>query len=898
MPDSIIDYAVRRYVASQSKTTIERDAFSSDSTNWLFNPLENSAVGRLGSAIVGDSLPSPTGLLESKIGARCCELCVWRSSQLTYPTYGAIYGDESDKEGTVYVRSTTGPSNYQLGEEFGSTHYPTSVGSVPRFKMVPLWCEASQLHTRAISSTQRKFMTPGTRRHAETQNWSLFPSAMGTPMEWNKGYNEATGSGSNVLRVRPWGHMPPMFPPTKGTQTASSGTDANFSDGDTFYLTVFFEDETGALSPAFQCRPINATLTAGLGLYTIGTVGSTSKYRSVQFDEIPLGPKGTAARWIAVSAKQNLVTTSDAITISCALDDFGAVGRIGNNTQTSFVYEGQPPSAFDPLRFRDDIILCPQAQYAFAAEKRIIVCGRMRPHPAAIFIAPLDLSAAGGYSQNCADDASAISNRFLARVASGTLRLKYDDGAGSTTGTDFTLSSSVTLQDLCDQINATTTASNCKKWCAQLAPGVDGTITTDNLALTTSSDFGDDAKVSDATTGNMACYGPTWPGVLYFSQSYQSAITADDEGIWMTSSNPGAAQSAFRDFRISTRRKPSRSLGRCLGGAAVVGSNTGVIAVIYYERGRYALRNVRGGSSGVDDVYQLVEIGSARGCVSWSSIGSGNGWTHCMTEDGVECTDGNEALIISDDVWNREASGRQGKGLWAYEIQKSSAAAASGGTDTYCFISVFGSRLRVNYRASSSSSTIANRGVQYDFSSEGAARGLAELKRDDGTLFGWSCPITQSLGAMCMVVDSGGHKFYGAVESQDSAFSTGTGRIDQFDTGTDDNGTTIALAGYSRLDNCGSFGYKSTRYLDVVAHNPDNDMTFTMYRDTQRLVSSSFSIDGTSDEATRQRIWMPLDGSTDRYVWTELLWAANVLSTDLPKIYGVSNVHEQLQTLE
>ena len=877
-----------------SKNSAFGGEMSADSSDWLVNPLERSMIPRRGSAVVGDSIGSLTGLLETKIGARCRETFEWRSPLLSYPTYGAIFSNETDKTGTVYARSTTGPANYQLGEEFGSTHYPTSVGSVPRFKFIPLWCEAAQLHTRCTSSTQRKYLTPGTRRHVETQTWSLFPNAQGTPLMWNKQYNEATGSGSNVLRARPWGHYPPMFPPTKGTETAASGTDANLKDGDTFFLTVFFEDETGAISPAFQVREINGTLTSGLGLYTIGTVGGTAKYRSVQFDDIALGPEGTVARWLAASPTQNRASTSDPLTLSTRLEDFGAIARMANNVQTSYVYYGQSPSAFDPLRFRDDIVWAPRAQYAFAAEKRIILCGALKLNPAAIIVAPLDLSAPAGLSQNCADAAAAISNYFLVRVTSGSIKLKYDDGA-TTSETSISTSSSITLQDVVDAINATTTGGGAKRWCAQLAPGVDPTITSDNLALTTSSDFGDDGIVHDATTGNARAFGPTFPGLpLYFSQAYLSALPTDNEGIWMTSAQPGAQQSAYNDFRLSTRRKPSHSLGRCLGGAPIVGSNTGVIAVIYYERGRCALRNVKGGSSGADEDYQLVEIGSSRGCVSWSSIGAGNGWTHAMTEDGLEITDGDAAVIVSSRVWNREANAGDGAGPWSYEIAKSAAASASGGDDTYFYVSAFGSRLRVNYRASSASSTQANRGLVYDYSSEGTARGIREVVRGDGSPFPWSAPLTQKLGAMCMVVGSAGHKFYAGFEAADSTFSTGSGRIDQFDTGTDDNGTAIAAAAYFVVDHLDALDYKTTDYLDIIVHNADNSITLTMYRDENRTVSSTFAPDPVNTVADRSRLWMPFDGSRDRYRWCEILIAADVLSSDFPKVYGLSNAHRKL----
>ena len=498
------------FVSSVKKILAPLTAITSDSRDCLLMPQDGRVVGRAGSALQWD-LNSGTsyvhlGLLEDKWSARARQLFGLKSPQATdnLPSPAVLYTNEAagTRFGNLFLRETTGGSNYRLGREFSATTYPQTVTTAVQFKMTPLpySCGTASAGatglTRDVNALNRRFNFPGSRRLARVGRHLFGPNLYGCPIKWNQDFNPSTAGGSRVNRIAPWGHVPPLWPPTLGALPAATvgTTDKNWKAGDTFYFAVIFKFEDGSYSMPTVPRPVSSVLTSGFGFVQVGTPQARNApifYPHLTYNDITRGPDGCVARLIARTNKVTIVTDTDTPTLDQVdISKLRVTALIPNNSQTSYTDPNGNDNSLAPdngLVVRWDHTWAPCGRYAFEFDQRIAI-GYTRTNSAAIVISPSGVAASR--DQNGDDSVTTGSTAFLYRVESGLLRLRYlasypgDPATGPNSQRTIAIGSGVTLQSLVDQINAGGVGLGGKQWAAQIVPGADPNATTDNLALT------------------------------------------------------------------------------------------------------------------------------------------------------------------------------------------------------------------------------------------------------------------------------------------------------------------------------------------------------------------------------------------------------------------------------
>lgn len=498
---------------------------SVSSRDVLLDPFTGSLTLRPGSTIQNDDFVAigggggseDKGILNKKFSAKSRKLFALTSPSLAdnRATRAVLYGNDDTKNGTLYLASTNAGAttnalkNYSLLEEFSdgvtySNDAATDTGnSKYRLKVVPTFVDSGAgLYNRGATTFLQQFLTSGSRATLQTQNWLYFPNLYGNPFRWNKRFNESASVGSETVRMFPTGPWQPLFPPTlpdPATLVSSSGN-STWIDGDTFYYSVIFQFEDGSYSAPFIPRAVNAKLTSGLGYYTVGTPTASSSAHTFQYlfwNNIPIGPAGTIARILLRTPKQTRASTSDVVTISPL--DLRITAVINNNRDTTYYdYNGDDNSLIEDADVvRMDYVLPRRARYIGTGDQRAISTYTM-PNQSAIMLAPINKAGATDYDYNKTDDSDDIytasayyfrviySDRALgAGLFTPKVRLYHRATSGSAAAaTDYETYSSATLEELVDAINATTTSSKCKKWCAQLGPGVDGSSSLFSLAPT------------------------------------------------------------------------------------------------------------------------------------------------------------------------------------------------------------------------------------------------------------------------------------------------------------------------------------------------------------------------------------------------------------------------------
>ncbi len=493
------------YTSSVERFNAPPDKLTAASSDVRRDPFTGGWLRRLGSSYVLSS--DTSGMLEggakwSAVARQGLELA---SPSLSdgYPTASALFTKDSNSAsfptvdtgwfGQLSVHNTNGSDEwYPLLSDFSTSSYPTSgstFNSVHRMVVPPLWYESGAGgYTRGAFAFSRRFLLPGSRRMIDSGNWRFFPNLRGTPLRWNREFNNVSGSATtNTVRVMPTGPIPPLFPPTVTAGTIASGVgvaDTNWEAGDTFFVSVVYRFEDGSYSAPLIPRPRNATLDYGLGYVTIGTIASGVKYRDISWTNIPQPPAGVTDIILLRSEKQKLAAATDTLTL-----DIGALYPIGvvRPGQTSFTdtlgNDAALEAAPDIVRF--DHVMPRRARYIGTGDQRVLV-GHTLPSPHAIVLAPTGGTASRNI--NNLDDSATIygSTQYLYRITTTTLDLAWatgpSDGTALVFGSSSITLSGKTLQEVVDLINDTTTASACKEWCAQLAPGVDGSLSATNLA--------------------------------------------------------------------------------------------------------------------------------------------------------------------------------------------------------------------------------------------------------------------------------------------------------------------------------------------------------------------------------------------------------------------------------
>jgi hypothetical protein len=863
---AVREYTPERFVASVPRHEAPANAMTGDSTDWQFDPAEHKTFRRAGQT-------TPTNwdsvLFSSWSGnkPRGRQITGMRSSQLSdksqHPT--ALFTDDdlsSDHRGEVVTYDSDNSDWYSIGGEYSTTHYPaTGFGLTTaadgsdktslHYRWTPMWTNgtATARYVRGITQADRQLIFAGGRAVMESGEW-LYGMSEATPWMWRKTWNFATGSGTNINRLRPWMHQVPLFWPT-ATATTGTASVRGWRKDRVFYYSVAFMAEDGSIGPFTPVSDTvcNAMTDGTRGRYTIPN--ASNYYTYISYTNIPRGPKGTIGRVLARTAQVD--TASGFQPTFPGVTDLRIVTIIRNNTQTTFDdYDGNDETLVaTPDIVRIDHKAPLRGKYLVANDSRFLMCGALKPNPAAILIAPTGITAARdinafgtAYTSNKPTDdpdnqrtdeyqASAIGSRgFYIASSGGTLYLRYWDGAAAA-GSNISLTSAgnyITLQALCDIINETLVSTACKEWAAQLAPGVDGDTLCSNLAATVSSTAaGDDSRAGTAAVGTTAdrffIRGPWEPGVLYFTKAYLDTLNTDDQAIEFTRGGPSDTPAAILNWSASgeTRRKPGDGfVGRCLGAAPL-----GKKFAVFYERGVYWLEP-NDQLSYADENLRLhpVVIGNIH-VVSDTSIFWGDGYVGCMTHQGVFVLDDTGYKIISEDVWKWE---RQA-GEWSNEINRSLKAMQNNGRtsapdESLLYAAVLGDQIHVSYRKTSANLGANDRRMVYDYSTQEEASGVAALLRD-GQPFGWSCPLTNTVGAMCEIADaSGGMVRYGIVEN------TAAGRIDKFDTGTVDQvSTAIVPVGYLPTDFCDTSKLKAAKQVGAIHKKAASGLAVVFARD-------------------------------------------------------------------
>jgi hypothetical protein len=726
----------RGYVSARARHRLGRDEISANSTNLVLNPFEGSLLRRMGSTIQGDTCTTGTsniesaGLIEiagSKAGYRVRQFAELDSISFSdgLPVPSALLTKETNAAsfpaadtgyfGTHYLRDVAGATNQQLLKEFSATHYPSAGGAGSAafdIKCVPLWYESGiGGYTRGVAPIDRQFITPGSRRWMDAGNWRYFPNLRGTPARWNKRLNTATGSGTEPNRVFPTGPWGPLFPPTVGAGAATTGSDANWKDGDTFYASVIFQFEDGSFSAPFIPRPKNARLSSGLGFITVGAVGGANTYRDLQWTNVPIGPDGTIARILCRSQKQNRAATTDILTISAG--DIRICGVIRNNSDKTFTDTlGNDVGLLDDSNVvRLDYTLPRRARYAWTSDQRACV-GYTLPNPSAIMLAPT--GSATSRDLNAADTSPTIlgATTFLVRITSDRLQL-LKQPVGAPAPVDFTFAGYTTIQDMVDGINATTTASGCGEWAAAVAPGFDPSTNSNVLCPTTQdvsgcqthtnttldggaftnvpigarvsgtnvtpgtyvlskqsassitlsaattgtggpftmsfyAETGDNVNVTGGTVGYIRSFAPSYPMVAYIQRTSQvNYDRPDKQSVYFTVASPGAATSGVSMAANSFVSGNKRAADANLG-ILQGGVDIQGASVVAYSKGIKILVNERGVTSGEDFDIRLKTVNLRRGCIAYDSLCAANGVALYLTAQGIVAFDKTRDLNNSE----------------------------------------------------------------------------------------------------------------------------------------------------------------------------------------------------------------------------------------------------------
>lgn len=812
------------------------------SRNFLYDATEKKLIRRKGTTNLDSAHVEAAG--SWTWNARARQVTQIDLPQLTYPTVAALYNDDTDSLGTLIWRGSG--ATFQLGADkaFGWNNYtgdaakPNSDGA--SFIMTPLWTERGL--TRAQTADQRAVLAAGSRSVHTAGNWLFLPNALGTPAMWSKRYGTSAGAGQQTMRLRPWGHAVAMYPPDfpAASYPSRQSTERAWKEGDQFFVSVIFQFEDGSFSPPLI--PDLTTIAIGglggaSGLVVVNDDGDADEeyFDYIPWRNIPVGPHGTVARVLCRTPK----VSKDTGTLP-GFRDLRISAIIPNNTQCFYDDPNGDDNALvvnnEVVRF--DHMWPKRARYVIANDARTVICGAVQPNPAALFLAPTGITSSRDLNNNLTTgagytdvDSMTAADIIPTNVALGfKVSIHASDPAQDslvlvkwikTTGytqTAFALRGHRSVRSLVEAINATTTSSGGEEWAAQVIPGADDEAPAWKLKSTATIDLGDSTRFGGAN-GIQWVRSPSWPGVVYFNDDLNDDLPLDHQALYFTGANPGHAQSAPLNFYVGNRRAPpSRAAGKCLGGAPLRDR-----FVICYENAVYVLRNARGGGTGLDDDYRLVPLNESRGCVSPSSITSGDGWVGYMTRDGYVVTDSENELLISRDVWDREKE----VGEWAWEMKKSGLAIAADTDNSFFNASRLGSQLHISYRKDTTA-TMADRRLVYDFSGSSSASGLAEMTNGNAT-YGWSTPLTTSVSAMGeAVMDAGGPYRLGAIESNTR------GRLDKFDTGNQDGGSSIRAIAHTPTDFAETYNMKAADQVLAVYKKPEAGLSVTYYRDSGR----------------------------------------------------------------
>lgn len=477
-------FPFRGYISTARRNELPLGAIGPDSSEVLIEPGRVPDLGKVVRRHGASQVGTTTGVLEMAValatmrGVEVFELPTPVSGD-GLPVLCVLFTDESKRYGQLWLLD--GSTNYTLGEEFGTTHWPVAASTGNNFKMPPLPYDGNGAtgYMRCASEQARRRTHAGTRRRVGIGNYEYDGGFDSVPKRWNRTYNLSSGSGSNNLVLYPSGHMMPLSPPSfpAASYPTRKTTAAPWGEGDKFFACYTWEFEDGSESMPFIPRDINSTLTAGLGLVTVDDDGDgTAEY----FDYIPWrfvanGPPGVKRKKLYRSKKK----TKAEITAGGWPDirQLYLCGIIEDNEQTSYNDPlGNDVGLYDNPLLRMDQVWPDRGRYNAVFEQRHVT-GYLRPNPCAIVLAITGITSTRdmvGYGYDATPGSAAHAYRVTLSGGTLNLVLRYISPMPDAAPADTTinLTAAKTLRDVVDEINATVVGGNAKEWAAALVPGV------------------------------------------------------------------------------------------------------------------------------------------------------------------------------------------------------------------------------------------------------------------------------------------------------------------------------------------------------------------------------------------------------------------------------------------
>lgn len=289
--------------------------------------------------------------------------------------------------------------------------------------------------------------------------------------------------------------------------------------------------------------------------------------------------------------------------------------------------------------------------------------------------------------------------------------------------------------------------------------------------------------------GYIRTFGNAWPALLPWRKIYLDQFTEREQTLAFSSASPGYAQNGINTYFVGNQRTGHADFGKLMGFAEM-----GAFLFVFQAKGRMKLWNPRTGLTHADEDYNLSVSSWTRGCRSPYAICQGNGWCIFLADEGffvVGLNDGEEHLI-SKAIYDAEAPvGKRGE--LEYALSQCIIASETDSDSFKIHAQVERGVLLVRYFSSSSVDTF-DREIRYDFSMGTGREGVAEVLQSSGAPYPWSTPLTMRVSCSCLVAKADGIHNYGAL---DTNAGTADGRVDEINTGTQDNGQVVSAVGYT-----------------------------------------------------------------------------------------------------
>lgn len=321
-------------------------------------------------------------------------------------------------------------------------------------------------------------------------------------------------------------------------------------------------------------------------------------------------------------------------------------------------------------------------------------------------------------------------------------------------------------------------------------------------------DTGDETSADGK--GYVRMFGNALPALLPWRMDYLSQFRPAREASIFTAASPGYAQDGVNTWRRANRHEAPATFGPLMGFA-----DLGPLEVRFHTGGRFGLVNSRTGETHNDSDYTQVALSWSVGSLSPYAICTGTGFAIALGPEGLYVTAGRmgDERYFSSAIFDvTQAEGRRGE--LEYAIEQCRLAAESNADTFKLQATLEGSVLYVRYW-SGSTATRPDREVRYDFSEGQREReGAAALFRADGSAYPWSAPCTLAPSCSAVVATAAGVRRFGALDTNAGAAD---GRVDELDTGTEDNGTPIRPVAYTGTLLPASFEQFQPLRIGVVA---------------------------------------------------------------------------------